>query len=67
MIIGHIILNNFDNTNLLLAKIKVKEDKLSEYLELADKIDKAVEANKAGILHNNFDQEPENPLRFVWS
>ena len=47
--------------------ITVKEDKVSEYLELADKTDKAVEAAERGILHHTFDQDPENPLIFVWS
>ena len=28
---------------MLLAKLKVKEDKVAEYLEIADKTDKAVE------------------------
>ena len=32
-----------DSPFLLLAKIKVKEDRISEYLELADITDKAVE------------------------
>ena len=44
-----------------------KEDKVSEYLELADKTDKAVEAAEPGMLHHTFDQDPENPLIFVWS
>ena len=56
-----------DTPFLLLAKIKVKEDKVSEYLELADKTDKAVEAAEPGMLHHTFDQDPEDPLRFVWS
>ena len=29
---------------MLLAKLKVKKDKVAEYLEIADKTDKAVEA-----------------------
>ena len=52
---------------LLLAKIKIKEDKVAEYLELADKTDKAVEAAEPGMLHHTFDQDPDDPLRFVWS
>jgi len=43
------------DTPFLIAKIKVKEDKISEYLELADKIDKAVEAAEPGIFHHTFD------------
>ena len=56
-----------DTPFILLAKITVKEDKVSEYLELADKTDKAVEAAEPGMLHHTFDQDPENPLVFVWS
>ena len=51
-----------DTPFILLAKITVKEDKVSEYLELADKTDKAVEAVEPGMLHHTFDQDPENPL-----
>ena len=56
-----------DTPFILLAKIIVKEDKVSEYLELADKTDKAVEEFEPGMLHHTFDQDPENPLVFVWS
>ena len=53
-----------DTPFILLAKITVKEDKVSEYLELADKTDKAIEAVEPGTLHHNFNQDPENPLIF---
>tara|TARA_B100000424_G_scaffold242216_1_gene210896 strand:- start:99 stop:488 length:390 start_codon:yes stop_codon:yes gene_type:complete len=56
-----------DSPFLLLAKIKVKEDRISEYLELADITDKAVEDIEPGMLHHTFDQDPEDPLSFVWS
>ena len=46
---------------MLLAKLKVKEDKVAEYLEIADKTDKAVEANEPGMLHHTFDQDPDVP------
>ena len=52
---------------MLLAKLKVKEDKVDEYLEIADKTDKAVEAAEPDMLHHTFDQDPDDPLRFVWS
>ena len=29
--------------------------------------DKAVEAEEPGMLHHTFDQDPDDPLRFVWS
>ena len=56
-----------DTPFVLLAKLKVKEDKVAEYLEIADKTDKAVEADEPGMLHHTFDQAPDDPLRFVWS
>ena len=33
-----------DTPFMLLAKLKVKEDKVAEYLEIADKTDKVVDA-----------------------
>ena len=56
-----------DTPFMLLAKLKIKEDKVAEYLEIADKTDKAVEANEPGMLHHTFDQDPDDPLCFVWS
>ena len=54
-----------DNLFMLLAILEVKKDKLEEYLEIADKIDKAVEADEPGMLHHTFDQNPDDPLRFA--
>jgi len=51
---------------MLLAKFKIKEDRAAEYLEIAVETDKAVEADEPGILHHTFDQNPNEPLRFVW-
>ena len=44
-----------DTPFILLAKLKVKEDKVAEYLVIADKTDKAVEADESVILHPTFD------------
>ena len=52
---------------IILARIQVKPDKVQEYLLLAAKTDKAVEATEQGMLHHTFDQDPENPSCFVWS
>ena len=51
---------------MLLAKLKVKEDKVAKYLEIADKTDKAFEADEPGMLHHTFDQDPDDLLCFVW-
>tara|TARA_Y100001968_G_scaffold106102_1_gene95975 strand:- start:2706 stop:3092 length:387 start_codon:yes stop_codon:yes gene_type:complete len=56
-----------DTPFILIARVQVKPDKTQEYLDLADKTDKAVEAAEPGMLHHTFDQDPENPLRFTWS
>ena len=53
-----------DTPFILIIKIKVKDNKVSEYLELADK---AIEAAEQGIFHHAFDQDPEDPLSFVWA
>ena len=56
-----------DTPFMLIARLKVQEDKVAEYLDLADKTDKAVEASEPGMLHHTFDQDSEDPLSFVWS
>ena len=62
-------MSNFgkDTPFMLLEKLKVKEDKFVEYFEIEDKIDKAVEADEPRMLHHTFDQDPDDPLNFVWS
>tara|TARA_B100001093_G_scaffold385790_1_gene371658 strand:- start:156 stop:548 length:393 start_codon:yes stop_codon:yes gene_type:complete len=56
-----------DTPFMLIARLKVKEGKVNEYFEIADKTDKAVEESEPGMLLHTFDQDPENPLSFVWS
>ena len=59
----------FDSSTpfILIARIQVKPGKVQEYLELAIKTDAAVEASEPGMLHHTFDQDPDDPLAFVWS
>ena len=52
---------------ILLPRIQVKPEKIQEYLLFAAKTDKTVEASEPGMLHHTFDQDPKNPLCFVWS
>jgi len=54
-----------DTPFMLLAKLKLKKDKVAEYLEIVDKTDKAVEADEPGMLYHAFDQDPDDPLRLV--
>ena len=59
-------MSNFgsDTPFMLIARLKVKEGKVNEYFEIADKTDKAVEASEPGMLHHTLDQVPEDPLSF---
>ena len=45
-----------DTPFMLLAKLKVKEDKVAEYLKIEDKTNRPVEAEELGMLHHTFDQ-----------
>ena len=50
---------------MLLAKIKVKEDKIAEYLEIADKTDKAVEEAAPDMLNHTFDPDPDHNIQMI--
>ena len=52
---------------IFIARIQAKPDKVQEYLSPAAKNEIAVMATEPGILHHTFDQDPENPILFVWS
>merc|ERR550537_2096227 len=53
---------------ILLARCHVKpEADLDAYLEAARVADAAVQASEPGMLHHTFDQDPDDPLAFVWS
>ena len=56
-----------DTPFMLLTKLKVKENKVATYIEIDDKTDKAIQAQELGMLPHTFDQDPDNPLRFVQS
>ena len=52
---------------VLLAKITVKEGMVNEYLSIAAEADKAVEKTEEGMLFHNFDADPDDPNKFVWT
>ena len=52
---------------LLIARIHVKAGMVEEYLQLAAKTDAAVQSTEPGMIHHTFDQDPDDPLAFVWS
>ena len=56
-----------ENPFVLLAKITVKEAMVNDYLAIAKEADKAVEATEEGMLFHNFDRDPDDPNKFVWT
>ena len=56
-----------ENPFVLLARITVKEGMVDEYLEIAEAADKAVEETEEGMLFHNFDRDPDDPYKFVWT
>ena len=52
---------------VLIARIKVKEGKVEEYLDLAEKTDQAVEQSEPDMLLHNFDADPSDPHQFTWT
>ena len=53
------------NPFILIARIRVKESKIEEYLKIAKEADDAVNASEPDILIHNFDQDPRDPLEFL--
>ena len=61
---------NGDTSNtpfVLLASLRVKPDRLEEYLELAEKTDAAVKESEPGMLLHTFDADPSDPCAFTWT
>jgi len=52
---------------LLIARCHVKPECLDAYLRAAFEADAAVKQSEPGMLHHTFDQDPDDPLAFVWS
>ena len=55
------------NPFILIARVRVKEGKVEEYLKLAKEVDDAVNASEPDMLIHTFDQDPTDPLEFTWS
>ena len=56
-----------DNPFVLIARITVKEGKVSEYMVIANDADNAVNKSEPGMLLHNFDADPNDRHRFVWT
>ena len=55
------------NPFILIARIRVKEGKVEEYLKIAKEADDAVNFSEPDMLIHTFDQDPTDPLEFTWS
>jgi autoinducer 2-degrading protein len=56
-----------ENPFVLLARITVKEGLVDAYLKIAKEVDKAVEKTEEGMLFHSFDNDPDDPHKFVWT
>ena len=56
-----------ENPFVLLATITVKEGMVNDYLEISEAADKAVEKTEEGMLLHNFDRDPDDKNKFVWT
>ena len=56
-----------DNPFILIARIHIKEGKTEAYLNIANEVDKAVEASEPGMLLHTFDSDPSDPLAYTWT
>ena len=56
-----------ENPFIILARITVKEGLVNDYLAIAEEADKAVERTEEGMLFHNFDADPDDPNKFVWT
>ena len=52
---------------ILIARVTVKRGQVEAYLKIADTADKAVQASEPGMLFHNFDSDPNDSHKFVWS
>jgi len=52
---------------VLLARITVKDGMAEEYLAIAKEADLAVNKTEPGMLFHNFDADPDDENKFVWT
>ena len=52
---------------VLLARITVKQGMINDYLSIAAEAYKAVEKTEDGMLFHNFDSDPDDPHKYVWT
>ena len=56
-----------DKPFVLIARLKVLPSAAEDVLRLSKAADEAVKASEPGMLLHTFDQDPSDPLGFVWT
>lgn len=60
-------MSNDVNPFILLARVTVKPGKREAYLAIAADVDQAVQTSEPGMLFHNFNQDPDDDHRIVWT
>ena len=55
------------NPFILIARIRVKEGKINEYLKIANEVDNSVKNSEPDMLIHTFDQDPNDQNEFTWT
>ena len=58
---------NAETPFVLIAKLRVKQDQVEEYLKIAQRADDAVRYSEPGMLLHTFDVSPDDPCSFTWT
>ena len=61
------VLHDGKNPFILIARVRVKEGMIEEYLKISDTVDEAVRKTEPGMLFHNFDSDPHDQLEFTWT
>ena len=52
---------------IVITKVKIKEGKRRDYLEIATQTSMSIKASEKGILHQTIDLDESDPLVMIWS
>ncbi len=55
------------NPFILIARIRVKDGKVNEYLKIASEVDNLVKGSEPDMLIHTFDQDPNDKNEFTWT
>ena len=55
------------NPFILIARIRVKDGKINDYLKIASEVDNSVKNSEPDMLIHTFDQDPNDKNEFTWT